>query len=262
MQAKEEARAKAAHSGGPPFEQVTHRVGFLGLLGKRVPSRRFYQDQITESEWSIDREREAVFADGISRAYFVVFETQVRLPRGPSPVFGRVHPHVRSPMSLSVCVVWPVVAPAEACLCRDSGPSGGRPGVVATPARRRLNVCLRGKHLCLRGKYRHTMSNWCLGNHLSQPGSRPSVQNDHLQCTHTQIQALYRNLPNFLCQAWPDARGVSAICARSRPDVSLTLHAHAPRSRTAPRPSSPHELATPHSIRRRRVCMSPLVHTL
>ena len=77
VQAKEEARQLSAHRGGPVFQPVMHRTGMFGLFGRLVQSRKFFQDKISECEWSIDREREAVFANGISRAYFVVFETQV-----------------------------------------------------------------------------------------------------------------------------------------------------------------------------------------
>lgn len=117
LQAKEEARKLQAQRGGPLFKPVMHRVGWLGLFGKLVPSKRFYQDKIAECEWSIDREREDVFANGISRAYFVVFETQVccdyvRVRCGNGPPHACCH---------ACCELWLVRCTAS---CRNGG--GGR----------------------------------------------------------------------------------------------------------------------------------------
>ena len=101
----------SSQQGGPAFHPVMRRTGLFGLFGKLAPSREFLQDKISECEWSIDREREAVFANGISRAYFVVFETQV--PPSRERVATWV-PALRGCLSWGGCA-W---ADGSVCACR------------------------------------------------------------------------------------------------------------------------------------------------
>lgn len=77
VQEAESRLTQAAEKGGKPFVPVTHRVGFLGIFGKEVPSAEHYKQCIRECEEDIDFERQFVFKHGYARSYFVVFETQV-----------------------------------------------------------------------------------------------------------------------------------------------------------------------------------------